>query len=211
MISATSFFVPTPPVPGQQPAPQQPPVAQVPTPPVPGQAPAPQAPAGVPAPPVAQYWAVNGASFHTLAEAGQAMQAGQTLPPAINGQVKAQKIVWADAATQQTRHSDAAKRFLKNSVITGILSSTVGMIFPPIAMVGGLISAWNGYKAFEEWQASKQPAQPAYIVAEEGRIKSAPTLQPLPYTYEAVNVDHFGNLVPEHPFFYSPPVPLSQV
>lgn len=220
-----SFNVPTPPVPGAStpaPAPATNPndsmqwgiVPATPQPVVPRpQVAAPTLPQptvpGAPAPTVSQYWAVGGQSYHTLAEAGQAIANGAPAPP--DGRVNAQKLVYADTATQQAAHMAKAKHFLKNSLVVGIGGSLLGAIFPPLALVGGLLSTYNGWQAFTEWQASQQDAQPQYMVAEEGRVKAAPGVQPFPFTYEAVNEEHFGNVVPNYPLFYKPPVPLGQL
>ncbi|MBM3460992.1 MAG: hypothetical protein FJX76_02720 [Armatimonadetes bacterium] len=218
MIGTTFNGIPTPPIPGRAPAQgaqQQPPA--IPTPPVPGQTQAaPQQPPVVtpgPAtapPPVTAYWAVAGQSFHTLAQAGQAMSQGQLMAPAPNGDVKAQKLVWADTAQQKAFHGAECKRLTRNAIISFVGGMVAGALFPPLGIAGTILAMMNGYQAYNEHQAAQASPAPGYIVAEQGRIKASPATQPLPYTYEAVDPEHFGNIVPGHPFFHKPAVNITQ-
>lgn len=191
MLNSVGFA--TPPIPG---APQS-----APTPQQPSTSPQPQAPGAGPA----AYWTANGASYTTLSEVGQAIAAGR-IPTDKNGSVNVQKVALADTATQQAAHKSKAAQYFKNSLVTSF-AATFGAVFPPLAMAGMALSTWNGFKAFEEYQASQQAAPPQYMVVEEGRVKGAGA----GLSYQAVDDTSLWNVVPSHPFVYKPSVPLDQV
>jgi hypothetical protein len=122
--------------------------------------------------------------------------------------VDVQRIGFQDTAAQQAAHKANAARYFKNSLIVGMGGALAGTFFPPLALAGAILGAWNTWKAFEEFQKSSQAAPPQYNVVEEGRVRPSGSGF---YNYEAVDNDSYWNVVPSHPFGFKPGVPLDQV